>query len=81
MTYLFDKHTMEERLEMHNETLCCWLRSVMEAKSLQEISEAGLRRDAALFSPNITHHTFLYQLSALVSSDDSIFSKLDWEPD
>jgi hypothetical protein len=78
MSYLFERHSLEERLEMNDDTLCCWLRSVEGAMNQQEISEAGLSCNAAAFFP--THHTFIDRLYT-EDSDDSIFSVSDWEPD
>jgi hypothetical protein len=49
MSYLFERHSLENKLKEDRDTLRCWIKSVEEAKQIQNISMDRMRRNAEQF--------------------------------
>jgi hypothetical protein len=77
MAYLFDRHSLEDKLKKDRDTLRCWINSVKEAKQAQNISMDRMRRNAEQFF-NTKEESDNKQYILEPSWDDT---SIDWSTD
>jgi hypothetical protein len=79
MSYLFDKHSIQDRLLMNSETLQCWLCSVAEARQLQSVAGDNLKKHAAAFFPTRPRTVSWDPALTLDDYDETSVWDSDWE--